>query len=658
MSTLRVINLQNPSSGVINGTLNADGTTTFGGNVNFAASQTFPATSSGTAPTSPTTGATWYDTGVTPAVLKVWNGSAWVPVGNNQSATQPVSPTTGQQWTDTSTNPPVLKLWNGSSWVPATVAISNGVAPTSPVTGQLWSDTSTVPATLKAYNGTTWVPVQAAGGTPGFGLAIDGSATKVSITAQTGVPTVGTAANQAMTGSLYWDDTLGQLFIRYANGASPVWVAAAPAAGGGGSTYTGTAPIVVAGTAISITAATTGAAGVVTVGTNIDVTTGTISVKNASAADKGVIEIATLAEAATGTDATLALTPSTGVPKDAATMTGAAILPASTTANRPGTPVAGMFRVNTTTQSTEAYVNGAWNTVASTTNGQLAGFRNLLINGNFAINQRAYVSGTATSGAGQYTLDRWKVLVSGQNLAFAASGNGNQITAPAGGVQQVIEAGNVGGGTYTLSWTGTATADVNGTTVSNGAQVTLPANTQATVTFTSGTVTNAQLEPGSAATPFEQRLNTTELSLCRRYCYAIQTKPATAGNNGVDSVPFNLVGVDNSTPRKFLTFAETGAAYSTVRSNAPYTWTILAPLNSNANEVINTPVAGQYAYWYTGQGSGRSNSGNSWVFANSYASFGPYTENPANGGQLGATILQIGGNTTGGVTVAYLEAEL
>jgi hypothetical protein len=176
-----------------------------------------------------------------------------------------------------------------------------------------------------------------------------------------------------------------------------------------------------------------------------------------------------------------------------------------------------MFRVNTTTQSTEAYVNGAWNTVASTTNGQLAGFRNILINGNFGINQRGYVSGTATTAAGQYTLDRWKVLTAGQSLTFVASGIGNQVTAPAGGLQQVIEDLMIVGGIYTLSWTGTATATVNGTSVTNGSQVTLPANTQATVIFSGGTVSNAQLEPGGAATPFENRTPTIETILCQRY---------------------------------------------------------------------------------------------------------------------------------------------
>lgn len=198
-------------------------------------------------------------------------------------------------------------------------------------------------------------------------------------------------------------------------------------------------------------------------------------------------------------------------------MTGAAILPSGTTSQRPATPAVGMTRVNTTTNSPEAYVNGAWSPIQSTQSGQFAGFRNILINGNYFINQRNYVSGTATVSANQYTLDRWKVLVSGQNVTFAASGNGNQVTAPAGGVQQVIENVNVGGGTYTLSWVGTATASVNGTAVVNGGQVTLPANTQATVTFTGGTVIQAQLEPGFVATPFEQRFVTNELVLCQRY---------------------------------------------------------------------------------------------------------------------------------------------
>lgn len=152
-------------------------------------------------------------------------------------------------------------------------------------------------------------------------------------------------------------------------------------------------------------------------------------------------------------------------------------------------------------------------------NGQLAGFRNLLINANFAINQRGYVSGAATTGANQYTLDRWRVVTSGQNVTFSASGNGNQITAPAGGIEQVIEGINIGGGTYVLNWTGTATATVNGTARAKGESFTLPANTNATVRLIGGTASVVQLEPGTVPTPFEHRPVGAELALCQRYCF-------------------------------------------------------------------------------------------------------------------------------------------
>lgn len=149
--------------------------------------------------------------------------------------------------------------------------------------------------------------------------------------------------------------------------------------------------------------------------------------------------------------------------------------------------------------------------------GPLSGLRNLIINGNFAINQRAYVSDSAVGAANTYTLDRWRVVVSGQSATFTASGNGNLVTAPAGGLEQVIEGASIAGGTYAINWTGTATCTVDGAARAKGASFTLTANTNATVRFTGGTVGEVQVEPGSVVTAFEARPIGLELMLCQRY---------------------------------------------------------------------------------------------------------------------------------------------
>jgi hypothetical protein len=198
--------------------------------------------------------------------------------------------------------------------------------------------------------------------------------TNVSLLADGSTTIVLNATGTNRTGGLRYN--AGNLEV-YTSGG--VWVAA----GGGSGTVTGVAgtlPIVsTGGTApvLSINAATNatagsmsaadkakldGAATIVSAVTGtlpITVATGTstpvIAINAATAAAAGSIEIATLAEAATGTDATRASTPETAVPKDASGMTGAGILPSGTTAQRPGTPVAGMQRFNTSTGLEEVY---------------------------------------------------------------------------------------------------------------------------------------------------------------------------------------------------------------------------------------------------------------------------------------------------------------
>ena len=95
MSTLQVVNLQNPFSGIINGTLNSNGSTTFGGNVNFAPGTTVAPASGTTAPTSPIVGSLWYDTNTIPPVLKAWDGGAWVTTGSGGGGSGTVTSVSG-----------------------------------------------------------------------------------------------------------------------------------------------------------------------------------------------------------------------------------------------------------------------------------------------------------------------------------------------------------------------------------------------------------------------------------------------------------------------------------------------------------------------------------------------------------------------------------
>ncbi len=145
-----------------------------------------------------------------------------------------------------------------------------------------------------------------------------------------------------------------------------------------------------------------------------------------------------------------------------------------------------------------------------------AGMRNLLINADFRINQRAYISGQITTSTNQYCLDRWRVSTLGQAATFVTDANGRMVTAPAGGIEQIIEGGLIDGGTYAIDWEGTASCTVGGTARTKGATFTLTANTNVAVKFSGGTVTRARLCPNSAAA-WETRPLELETALCLRY---------------------------------------------------------------------------------------------------------------------------------------------
>jgi len=208
--------------------------------------------------------------------------------------------------------------------------------------------------------------------------------------------------------------------------------------------------------------------------------------------------------------------------------------------------------------------------------------RNGIINGQGRINQRTYVSGTAAVAANQYTLDRWRVVTSGQNLTWTGNAARNIMTAPAGGVEQVVEGLNIVGGTYTINWTGTAACTVAGVARAKGEVFTLTAATDTTVRFTGGTFTDVQLEAGSIPTAFEWVFHGDELARCQRYYQSILMVVETNTTFGSISLPVEMRAnpviagggagfTDNSPNNKTLSVYQSSRAAVTLTLAAEFT---------------------------------------------------------------------------------------
>ena len=159
----------------------------------------------------------------------------------------------------------------------------------------------------------------------------------------------------------------------------------------------------------------------------------------------------------------------------------------------------------------------------------MAGHKNILINGGFTVNQRVYVS-AATLAATVYGHDRWKGGSGGGDYSFTQLNSPTTITIAANKTLiQVVENKNVIGGTYTLSWTGTCQARyaVDSATPSGSyaaSPITITGQTAGTtmsVEFgngaSAGTLSNVQLESGTTATDFEHLPYDVQLARCHRY---------------------------------------------------------------------------------------------------------------------------------------------
>jgi hypothetical protein len=151
----------------------------------------------------------------------------------------------------------------------------------------------------------------------------------------------------------------------------------------------------------------------------------------------------------------------------------------------------------------------------------------VIINGDFRINQVGYVS-AAVLAAGAYGHDQWKAGASGGDYSFTQLKSSTQITIAAGkSLIQPIEDANVVGGSYVLTWTGTAQARAGVNTLTpSGAYAASPllvtgqtAGTVMSIEFNSGTLGAVKLESGASATPFIMRPYDQELLACQRYLY-------------------------------------------------------------------------------------------------------------------------------------------
>jgi len=194
--------------------------------------------------------------------------------------------------------------------------------------------------------------------------------------------------------------------------------------------------------------------------------------------------------------------------------------------------------------------------------------QNRLIDAGFTINQRGYTSGTSLS-SGSYGHDRWKAGSGGCTYTFTQGSTGVPIviTITAGSLQQVIEGCNMPeGGTYVLSWTGTAQARFNGGSYSSSplAVTGITAGANTTIEFNTGTLSYPQLEVGSVATGYEYRQYGQELALCQRY---YQIKGAVITSSSIYQNIHFMVGMRTVPTIGTVTFdGGTGATFA----NASY----------------------------------------------------------------------------------------
>lgn len=175
------------------------------------------------------------------------------------------------------------------------------------------------------------------------------------------------------------------------------------------------------------------------------------------------------------------------------------------------------------------------------------GFRNLVINGDFRINQRGYTSG-AVLASGAFGHDRWKAGASGGAYTFTQLPCSTQITIASGkSLIHIIQENDVAGGDYVVSWEGTAQGRVGmNNSAPSGAYASSPvkvtgqnAGQLLQIEFNQGTLGKVQVESGGIPTAFELRPYALELDFCE-YFFRIIGRGCVGFGWGTSSVEFSM----------------------------------------------------------------------------------------------------------------------
>ena len=129
-------------------------------------------------------------------------------------------------------------------------------------------------------------------------------------------------------------------------------------------------------------------------------------------------------------------------------------------------------------------------------------------------------------------------------------------------------------------------------------------------------ITGVQLEMGSVATPYEHRTVSEELVNCQRYYYPYKSI-LKGSSSGVDRpwIPVQLFLNSSSNNDAFVVIAGLNEQRAKMRTGSAEV-RVLSPLNSAP--ITTYPSAGEWAYFYRGQGSGFSSGGTAFTWNDGY----------------------------------------